>query len=162
MVKRPAIEDSVPGQTVGEFVEEYCTKPTFDADGVQASAGILKNGKEETDPVPLAPPVGFSQPPDLMMMMRQMLREERYVNQLRDEGFETEEEAADYEIDDDPAWPMTPYEAMLLEGSPAPSEGSPPAPPSPSAVPAPAKGSGGAEGAVASPPPVTPPVSTST
>lgn len=104
-----------------QFVEEFCTKPTFDEDGVQVSSGIGKDGKEYPDPVPMAPPVGFSAPPDLMDMMRTMIRNESYQRRLDEEGFDTFEEAGDFDVDDDPLPPLTVHEALFAP--PPPSEG---------------------------------------
>lgn len=112
-----------------QFVEEFNTKPTYDEDGVQATAGIGKDGKEYGDPLPMAPPVGFSNPPDLMEMMRQMLRNEQYQARLDAEGFDTFEEAGDFDVDDDPPPPLTLHEALLA---------SPPAVPPASPAPPPA------------------------
>lgn len=128
------------GVPIGEFVEEFCVKPTFDADGVQVSSGIDKQGREHPDPVPMAPPVGYDTPPDLMDTIRSMVKSEQYQRGLDAEGFDTFEEAGDFDIQDDPADPLTFHEALFLppdEAAPAAAGGSPP-PPSPPAASAPA------------------------
>lgn len=135
------------------FVEEFVTKPTFDEDGVQVSSAIGPDGKEYPDPVPMAPPVGFGAPPDLMDMMRKMITSYSYQARLDAEGFDTEEEASDFDIDDDPLPPLTLHEAIMMPPSPAA-----PAAPSPPPVEGAAPPSDAAKGGVASPPPVTPPV----
>lgn len=112
------------------FVEEFLVKPTFDDDGVQASAAIGVDGKEYGDPVPMAPPVGFDAPPDLREMMREMIHNEAYQRRLDEAGFDTEEEAADFDIDDDPLPPLTFHEAVMMPpaGPPASSPPSSAAP----------------------------------
>lgn len=121
---------------------EYLIPPVFDADGVQASAGIGKDGKEYGDPVPMAPPVGFAPPPDLMQMIKRMVRNEQLMAIADKEGFDTFEEAEDFEIEDDPLDPLTPYEEIFLPR------------PSPVNDVKLADGDKGKEAAVASPPPV--------
>lgn len=113
-----------------QWVEEFCVKPVFDEDGVQASSGIGRDGKEYPDPVPTAPPVGFEQAPDLMDMMRRMIRSETYQQKLEAEGFDTFEEAGDYDVDDDPLPPLTPHELILMSAAP-PAPTSPPSTASP-------------------------------
>lgn len=108
------------------FVEEFNTKPEWDEDGVQATAGIGKDGKEYGDPTPLEPPIGFDRPPDLMETMRQMIRNEAYQFKLSQEGFDTFEEAGDFDIEEDPM-PLTLHEALLMQ---QPEAASPPAAPS--------------------------------
>lgn len=130
-----------------QFVEEFCTKPVYDEDGVQVSSAIGKDGKEYPDPVPMAPPVGFDNPPDLMEMMRQMIRSERYQERLQAEGFDTFEEAGDFDVDDDPLPPLTLHEALLF---PNPAAGPPASsPPAPSADPQASADRVGGEGAPA-------------
>lgn len=160
------VADADPDIEVGgaQFVEEFCTKPSYDEDGVQATAGIGLDGKEYGDPLPLAPPVGFSNPPDLMELMRTMIRSEAVQRRLEEEGFDTFEEAGDFDVDDDPMPPVTVHEALLMQPPAA-------APPSPGPVPqvtGPTEGGGGAgspntpapdapsDPASPSPPPVRP------
>lgn len=163
--KRDADDDAVesPG-----FVEEYVVKPGFDEDGVQSSSGIGKDGREYPDPVPMAPPVGYENPPDLMEMMRTMIRNEAYQARLDQEGFDTEEEAADFDIDDDPLPPLTLHEALLAtppsvdrpQGAPG---AAPPPPADPHGSAAKEGGQGAASPEPAAPaPPSAAPSSTST
>lgn len=98
------------GVPVGEPVEEYLVKPVFDADGVQVSSGIGKDGKEYPDPVPMEPPIGYNAPPDLMTMIKTMVHAEHFRRAVDEAGGETFEEADDFEIDDDPLDPNTIYE----------------------------------------------------
>jgi hypothetical protein len=158
-------EDTVPGVPMGPPVEEYCSKPIFDADGCQVSSSIGKDGKEYGDPVPLEPPVGYQPPPDIMVMVQQMIANERFRAKLAEEAYETFEEADDFLIDDDPLEPLTEYERVFYPpaepsrvdngGKRAPQEAATEATP-PSAA-APTNADKAKEGGVASPPPGTPP-----
>lgn len=138
------------GVPVEPAVEEYCVKPEFDGDGVQVSSGIGPDGKEYPDPVPLSADIGYEPPPDLMTMIRTMVHSEAAKHVLQQAGIETIDEADDFEIEDDPLDPLTPYEAVFMPKVP-------PATPEkvavPSPVPEPSHAAGGGEGAVASPPP---------
>lgn len=136
-------------------IEEFCTKPTFDEDGVQVSAGINSKGQEVTDPVPVQPPVGYQPPPDLMTMIRTMIHSERFNQAMHQIEAETFEEADDFDVEDDEVeWfdDPTPYEAVFEPPpqSPAvdrpPPAGSPPAAATPEAA---------AAGVSSPPPPVT-------
>jgi len=146
-----------------ESVEEFNTKPTFDEDGVQVSSAIGKDGKEYPDPVPLEPPIGYNAPPDLMTMIRTMIRQEKFNQTLADHDYETFDEADDFDIDDDPLDALTPYEKVFeppRAASVAPQDAASPPPPAP--VPAPIKDTGPSPGEVASPPPAPSQSSTST
>lgn len=98
----------------------YATSPTFDEDGVQATSGILPNGKEETDPTPLAPPVGYNAPPDLMTMIRTMIQSEALRQELAKQDFETFEEADDFALEEDPIDALTEYEKVFYPPPSAP------------------------------------------
>lgn len=132
-----------------EFVEEFLVKPVFDEDGVQASSGIGRDGKEYPDPVPTAPPIGYEQPMDLMTMIRTMIKSEELRRAAEEQGFETFDEADDFEVDDDPPDPLTDYERVFEPPASPPAAVAPTAPPVPSA----ATATGAAEAGVASPPP---------
>lgn len=99
-----------PGVVVEGPIEEYCVKPVFDADGVQASSGIGVDGRELPDPVPLAPPLGYDPPPDLMNMIRTMVRHERFNAAMDAAGADTWAEANDFDVPDDPLDPFDVYE----------------------------------------------------
>lgn len=152
-----------------EFVEEYVTKPYFDADGVQVASGIKADGKEYPDPVPAAPPVGYQDPPDLMTTIRRMVHSELFNQAFADAGMETFEEADDFDIDDDPMDPLTDYERVFdpadkpPPGPQVPDAGSPPSSPSPTAQAAEKGGGAGLQpiGGPA-PAPVTTPAQSST
>lgn len=135
-------------------VEEFNTKPYFDEDGVQVASGIGKDGKEYPDPVPMAPPIGYQAPPDLMTLIRQMIRAEEFKRLAAQEDFETFEESDDFDIEDDPLDPHTPYEAVF---DPAPPSDGPQVPASPPAPPAVKVAEGAAAGGSPEPPPAPPP-----
>jgi len=110
----------------------FLQDPTFDEDGVQVTSAIGRDGKEYPDPVPTAPPVGYTNPPDLMTMIRTMIHSESLRQQLAIHDEETFEEADDFDIPDDPADPLTPYEQMFYppdEAKPAEAAGVAPTPP---------------------------------
>lgn len=136
---------------------EYWLAPMYDADGVQSSSGIGTDGKEYPDPVPMAPPIGYNTPPDLMQMIRSMVRSEEIRRAQDAAGVETFEEADDFDIDDDPLDELTPYEKLFYPAdersvaAPGPRDGGPQAAAAAAPSEQPVKG---AEGAVASPPPV--------
>lgn len=80
-------------------------------------------GQEVPDPTIIDPPLGYVPQPDLMELMRRMIRTE--LSQAIDQTeFETFEEADDFDIDDDPVDYQSPYEEFF---DPAP--GAPKGPP---------------------------------
>jgi hypothetical protein len=80
-------------------------------------------GQEVPDPTIIDPPLGYIQQPDLMELMRRMIRSE-FSNAIDQTQFETFEEADDFDIDDDPVDYSSPYEQYF-----DPSPGQPPGPP---------------------------------
>lgn len=90
----------------------------IDHEGCQVTSAIGSDGKEYPDPIPTAPPIGYQNPPDLMTMIRTMIQSEALRQKLAQEDFETFEEADDFEIEDDPIDPLTPYE-KVFEPNPA-------------------------------------------
>lgn len=75
-----------------------------------------ERGRERLDPTPMAPPVGWKPTPSMVEIMRAQIRNE--LSQAADqEGFETWDEANDFDVQDD-FDPSTPYEEMF---DPAPS-----------------------------------------
>lgn len=146
------VKDADPDVAVAGpgFVEEFNTKPTYDEDGVQATSGIGKDGKEYPDPVPMAPPVGFDNPPDLMDMMATMLKSHEVQKRLEAEGFDTFEEAGDFDVDDDPLPRLTMHEALMMPPAGPPAE--PPPPPASPQVEAGKEGGGGGPSQIQAPP----------
>lgn len=99
------------GYPQGPSVEEYCVKPSYDSDGVQVSSGIGLDGREYPDPVPMSPPIGYEPPSDLLQMLEQLFKRGKAV--LEAAEIETEEEANDFDIPDDPVDLLTPYEKVF-------------------------------------------------
>lgn len=91
----------------------------IDHEGCQVTSAIGSDGKEYPDPIPTAPPIGYENPPDLMTMIRTMIQSEQVRQKLAQEDWETFEEADDFEIEDDPIDPLTPYE-KVFEPAPQP------------------------------------------
>lgn len=85
----------------------------IDHEGCQVTSAIGSDGKEYPDPIPTAPPIGYQNPPDLMTMIRTMIQSEQVRQKLAQEDWETFEEADDFDIEDDPIDPLTPYEKVF-------------------------------------------------
>lgn len=105
-------------------------------------------GHEVPDPTVVEPPLGYVAQPDLMEMMRRMIRN-TISDIAEDTEFETFEEADDFDIDDDPVDYSSPYEEFFdpAPGAPAGPPPDPNARPDPNAAPpaAPEAGGGGAQ-----------------
>jgi hypothetical protein len=111
----------------------------------QVYSKLTPDGRQEIpDPVPTALPIGYSTGPSLADFVQRMISNERVKALLDDEGFDTPEEADDFDIEDDPLDPLTPYEQHFYpsqstrgsgnEGGAGGAEGSPKsasAPPAP-------------------------------
>lgn len=68
-------------------------------------------GREILDPVPIAPPVGYVKQPSLAEQMRAMIRSENLRAHAEQQGFETFEEADDFDVGEDVDVVMqSPYE----------------------------------------------------
>lgn len=83
-----------------------------DEDGVQIRALLDEKGSEVGDPVPMAPPLHLQRRLTMAEQIQQMIRREVSLR-AQDMGLETFEEAEDFDVDDDPADPHTPYEAVF-------------------------------------------------
>lgn len=70
---------------------------------------VVRGGREYLNPTPLAPPVGYQRRPSLAQQIRDMVRSERLAQELDRAGFETFEEADDFDVGDD-FDPSSPYE----------------------------------------------------
>lgn len=121
-------------------------------------------GAEILDSTPMAPPVGYNPQPSMFDVMREQIR--RYHTELEKEGYETPEEADDFDIPDD-VDPTSPWEHNFdppaaagttpeVPGAPAPNTAAP-VPPGPiAASPAPAAGGSPQGGPAAAPVPPQP------
>lgn len=59
-------------------------------------------GRELCDPTPMEPPLGYNPQPTLVEQMRAMIQGERLRMAAMEGGFETFEEADDFDMDEDP------------------------------------------------------------
>lgn len=66
-------------------------------------------GREVPDPVPVAPPVGYVRQKSLVEQIREMIRSEKLRDAAVAGGYETFEEADDFEVGED-FEPSSPYE----------------------------------------------------
>lgn len=106
---------------------------------------LNSDGHEVPNPAVVAPPVGFIKQPSMVEHLREMVKGELLRREVEAAGAETFAEADDFNIEDDPIDPSSPFEAVFdppptAEPERAPSGGAPVAVPpvSPSgAVPVP-------------------------
>jgi len=103
------------------------------------------DGREVVSSVPMAPPIGWKKQPSMIDHIRNLVRSERLRQEVEAAGFETPEEADDFDIGDDYD-PQSPYEHNFD-------------PPAPAVAPAGVVGggAGGAEGSPSPPPASGPP-----
>lgn len=83
--------------------------PVQDQMGKPEYPYLDENGGEINDPVPSEPPVGYQVAPSMFEQVQAMVRSERLRQEAEEAGFESFEEADDFEIGDDYD-PETPYE----------------------------------------------------
>lgn len=100
--------------------------------------GLFKDGTERLDPIPVAPPLGYTREPSMFDHMRSLIRSEMLKNALNAD-VETFEEADDFDVGDDYD-PRSPYEVEFDDiGVPYAAPSYPPNPPA-------AEGGGGRGG----------------
>ena len=63
--------------------------------------GYDKEGKQVPDGTPMAPPVGYTEPPSMVQIVRDMVQSEGLRKAMMDQGMETLEEADDFMVGDD-------------------------------------------------------------
>jgi hypothetical protein len=68
-----------------------------------------EHGREIMDPTPVAPPVGYKKQPSMVEIVRDMVRSERLKQEAESAGFESFEEADDFDTGED-LDPYSPYE----------------------------------------------------
>lgn len=90
-----------------QMIQEYPVESTLDP-----------QGREVPDPTPMAPPIGYKRTPSLAEQIREMVRSERLAMEAAAAGFESFEEADDFEVGDD-FDPSSPYEEQF-EPTPIP------------------------------------------
>lgn len=87
---------------VRDMIEE---RPILNHKGRRQTA----DGAELPDPTPVAPPIGYNPQKSMFDHVRDMVRSERLKQEAEAAGFETAEEADDFEVGDDYD-PTSPYE----------------------------------------------------
>lgn len=79
------------------------------------SAQLDALGSEVIDPYPLVEDIGIKPVETMDQRIRRLIHSERLAMAAEKQGFDTEEEADDFEIDDDDELiPMSSYEAAFL------------------------------------------------
>lgn len=131
MAKKSPIEENYDPQTgeVQTDLEEYLRQPRMVS---QQDMNHDKYGREIPDPVPMAPPVGYTPPFSMVAHLKEIVRRE-LSEVAASQELETYEDADDFDIEDDPIDPHTPYEAVF--DPPPPS--TPPPPPTSRPIPEP-------------------------
>lgn len=101
------------------------TKKQIDLEeAIQAKINDPAKRYEYPDPTPMAPPIGYVKQPSLHDQIRAMIRTEKVRQMVMEAGYETPEEADDFEVGDDYD-PSTPYEAYFDPPLVAPTPPSP-------------------------------------
>lgn len=72
----------------------------------------MSGRREYPDPTPVEVPLGYRRPPTLQEEISRIVRQQM-SQQAAAEGFETFEEADDFEVDDDPD-PLSAYEMLEM------------------------------------------------
>lgn len=70
-----------------------------------------EQGRELMDPTPIAPPIGYKKSPSISEQIRTMIRSEHLRREAEEAGYETFEEADDFEVGDFD--PKSPYEEIF-------------------------------------------------
>lgn len=70
------------------------------------------NGRELMDPTPIAPPIGYKKSASISEQIRSMIRSERLREEAEGAGYESFEEADDFDVGDD-FDPKSPYEEVF-------------------------------------------------
>lgn len=91
--KSVPVEELPPGVDPSEVVTDAATGEVINY--------LDENGAEHPDPTPMAPPIGYKRQPSLAEQIREMVRSERLKQEVEEAGFETFEEADDFEVGDD-------------------------------------------------------------
>lgn len=100
---------------------------------------LTESGAEVPDPVPMAPPIGYKKQPTMVDHIRAMVRSENLRREVEAAGYETMDEADDFDVDDD-FDPTSPYEHNFdpvapVQAAPTGANPSPPGVASPPAAP---------------------------
>lgn len=76
---------------------------------------MTHDGQEIPDPRPMAPPVGYKKQPSMADYVRDAIRSHKLAEEAQELGYETFEDANDFDVGDD-FEPDSPYESELLDG----------------------------------------------
>lgn len=74
--------------------------------------GLNDDGSVDLDPVPLAPPIGYTKAPSMLQMMHDMLTSHKLEQELKAAGTETLEDFEDFDIPDEPEQLRSAHEAL--------------------------------------------------
>lgn len=83
------------GRRRGLTMEEYMDK--LEHKGMDPETGHVV-----PDPTPMAPPIGYKRQPSMVEIVREMVRSERLAAEVGAAGYETFEEADDFDVGDEP------------------------------------------------------------
>lgn len=86
---------------------------------------LNERGHEVPDSTPMTLPIGFTPPPTMVEMIRMYIRRELSQAAAQHTEAETFEEAEDFDVEDDPVDPSTPYEAVFDPPPPSPAVDAP-------------------------------------
>lgn len=106
-VRKVRMESNPDEEHIVEYVQEFTREPS-------ARKENLFDGsrREIVSAIPVAPPVGYVEQPSLVERIRSMVRSEHLRYAATEAGYETFEDAEDFEVGDD-FEPHTPYEAVF-------------------------------------------------
>lgn len=108
----------IPHDPVTGEVRESAAEPFLRSYG-RRPARLTDAGREIPDPVPLAPPVGYTAQPSMVDIIRSQIRSAQLAAEAEAAGMETFEEADDFDVADD-FDPSSPYEEMFDPEPPRP------------------------------------------
>lgn len=84
-------------------------KDVVDPESGEVISSLDKEGREILDATPIAPPVGWTNEPNMFDYVRELVRSAQLAKEAEEAGMETFEESEDFDVDDD-FDPSTPYE----------------------------------------------------
>lgn len=96
-----AVSTETPREVVGQKLRPRISVADYAKKMVER--GYDAQGRFIPDPTPMAPAVGFKESPSMVEIIRRMVRDERLAQDLDATGFETFDEADDFEVGDENA-----------------------------------------------------------
>lgn len=101
-------------KAVSEFVAGFRRKPrrlTIEEYAAKMLArGLDEHGNARVSSVPQEPPIGYKKQPSMVDIVREAVRNEHFQRQMEEAGFETFDEANDFDVDEDGPQLRSPYE----------------------------------------------------